>query len=119
MSSVERDRYVYEKLRTAVLTMMAHRGAPKDRLLLAVLANMALLKEQDFPEGDLRAGFNRMMGRILVAAPAGTSVEVYQTAFRWLSEDDIRWIIDRLHSLAFAMAEYHATHPLGSGEGTA
>ncbi len=62
--------YVCEKLRRAVLTMMAHRGVPRDRLVITILTE--------------------------------------------LSDDDVRWLIDRLHSLAFSMEVCRATHALRS-----
>ena len=103
----ERAGYVCEKLRTAVLTMMTDRAMPKDRLMMTVLTNVASLKGDDFPEGELRLAFSYMMKRIHAgASPATPAVGSYEAAFRYLSDDDVRWLIDRLHSLAFSMARY-------------
>ena len=112
--------YVCEKLRDAVLTMMAHRGVPRDRLVITILTDIALLSERDFPDGENRRGFRYMMDRIRAALPGEPSIETYEAAFRALSDDDVRWVIDRLHSLAFSMEAYRATHTvrtLGQHEG--
>lgn len=105
----DRYQYVRGKLKDCVLTMMAHRGVPRDRLIIAVMTGLDLLKERDFPEGEIRRSFCHMMSRIHAAAPGPPSLETYLAAFRWLSDDDVRWIVDALHSLAFAMEGWLAS----------
>jgi hypothetical protein len=107
-----RDRYVYEKLKAAVPALMSHRGSPRDRLLLVFLTNLAWLREDELPEGELREGFRMMMDRTLAGVPAGARMEpdaaAYETAFRCLSDDDVQWVADMIHALAFSMAERQA-----------
>ena len=106
----DRSCYVCEKLRAAVLTMMTHRGVPRDRLVMAILTNLSMLKEQDFPTGEIRRAYQRMMERVNAAAPGEPSIETYEAGFRSLSDDDVRWVTDHLHSLAFSMEAHRAAH---------
>ena len=104
MDVSERHHYAGEKLAAAVFAVMAESGTMKDRLLVAVLHDLSMLEDEDFPEGQLRIQFHELMERILAAAPAGTRDDLFEAAFFHMSTDDARWIVERLHDLAFRMA---------------
>jgi len=104
----ERYHYANEKLANAVFLVMSASGTAKDRLLQAALHDVSVLKATDLPDGRFREDFRELIKRILDGAPAGTVDGLYEAAFRHMTEEDVRWILERLHRLAFAMCEFVA-----------
>lgn len=108
MAVAERYSYAEHRMADAVFEVMAGPGTMKDRLLQAVVHIVSVLREEDFPEGELRQEFRRLMERILSAAPAQGPDGLYEAAFYRMEDQDARWILDRLHSLSFGMAQHVA-----------
>ena len=106
LGSPHRDaRHVLDKLRRATLAMLTLPTLPRHRAMMAFLTTLAWIRPQEFPAGRLRATFCRILERIRDASPVAASpVESYGEAFQRLSDDDVAWIIDQVHTLSLAVA---------------
>lgn len=116
MPMSDRYHHVLQKLRTAVRTMMAADGSPRARLRLALAADLLQLEETEFPAGALRHAFAFVRARIQAASPAPISPENLDEALRYLSDTEVLWMIERLHTLAFAMAMHVGVNQADNGK---
>ena len=110
----ERDECTAAKLREAVRTMVTLPAPPRHRLMMATIMNLTYLEEADFPEGELRQAFRGVVRRLRCAAPADMG-RAEASPSSSLPDDDVRWIIDQVLSLAFAMSTQAAAIAAGNG----
>ena len=96
-------RRARQSLQAAVLGLMSQKEPPRFRLLSVILEDIANLGERDFPDGEPRAEFRRIMGRMMGAMSA-RGIQDRDTRGWILSDDEVQAAIEQIHRLAFSLA---------------